>query len=103
MLAVEKGRNALVGARQLAHHIGAHRVAVLEGPGPRGGLQLVLDRVVVGEIGPRERPAIAGPEAADAWGVGLVRRAHTLPRTPAELRRVPPIVALDDSAAAPRR
>src|SRR5438270_313657 len=103
MLAVEKGRNALVGARQLAYHIGAHPVAVLEGPGPRGGLQLVLDRVVVDEIRLREGAAIEGPEALEARGVVLLRLAHPLKRSLGELRLRPRVLAPCAPAGSPTR
>ena len=78
MLPVEKGRDALISPRQLADHVRAHSVAVLEGLGARNRLHLELDRVIVRQIRAGKGAAIEGSQTLQARGVLPLELARPL-------------------------
>ena len=99
MLPVEKGRDALISPRQLADHVRAHCVAVLEGLGACDRLHLELDRVIVDQVRAGQGAATEGSQALQARGVLLLGLAHPLERSFGELRPGPRVLALVEPEA----
>ena len=97
VLPVEKGRHALIGAGQLADHVGndvAAHIPVVEGRSARDRLHLVGDRVVVGKIAPAERAALESLQSPQLRGVVLLELLQVLERRLRELRFRPGVLAL---------
>jgi hypothetical protein len=94
VLAIKESRHFLLGARQLAHDVGAHKVAILKGrrAGERFGLK--FDCVEIGTVAVLQTRAAERAQTLKARGVFELRRAGTLEGSVIELTACPDVLAL---------